>query len=221
MRSTSAERTGAVALDYIERTAPIVLLLIDRKGSIVHANRYVSELVGEACVGQPLEQLLVGGESSPSLLAERRIAEDTEWMLNLKSATGLPQTLYFRAADCGEHRLLLGPHDMSELRHLQREQIALNRELGVVNRTLQKADTELVKLNALKNQFLGMAVHDSRRPAGVALNCSELLRETLSPEARKTFIPFFDWLTVQIPAFTELSDRALAKGPVRAGQRAF
>ena len=53
-----------------------------------------------------------------------------------------------------------------------------------------KAETELKKLNELKNKFLGMAAHDLRNPLGAILNYSQFLKEDedLDAETQSEFI---------------------------------
>lgn len=62
----------------------------------------------------------------------------------------------------------------------------LNNELANAQRQLAKQNAELERLNALKNQFLGMAAHDLRSPLAVLLGYSEFLlddlRDSLSAE---------------------------------------
>jgi signal transduction histidine kinase len=57
----------------------------------------------------------------------------------------------------------------------------LNNDLMVAQRALAKANAELERLNALKNQFLGMAAHDLRSPLGVILTYSEFLIDEATP----------------------------------------
>ena len=52
-----------------------------------------------------------------------------------------------------------------------------NNELVNLQRELAKKNAELERLNAQKNQFLGMASHDLRAPLGAILAYSELLLE--------------------------------------------
>jgi signal transduction histidine kinase len=56
----------------------------------------------------------------------------------------------------------------------------LNNELVNLQRELLKRNTELARINTLKNQFLGMAAHDLRNPLAAVMAFSELLIEELS-----------------------------------------
>lgn len=55
----------------------------------------------------------------------------------------------------------------------------LNNALVNLQRELAKKNAELGRLNELKNQFLGMAAHDLRKPAGLVLAYSEFLAEEM------------------------------------------
>lgn len=52
---------------------------------------------------------------------------------------------------------------------------SLNNELVSMQRALTKKNTELARLNDIKNQFLGMAAHDLRNPLSNILNFAEFL----------------------------------------------
>jgi two-component system, sensor histidine kinase and response regulator len=53
-----------------------------------------------------------------------------------------------------------------------------------------KAETELKKINELKNKFLGMAAHDLRNPLGAIMNYSQFLKEDedLDADTQSEFI---------------------------------
>ncbi|MDZ4121136.1 MAG: histidine kinase dimerization/phospho-acceptor domain-containing protein, partial [Candidatus Cloacimonadaceae bacterium] len=61
----------------------------------------------------------------------------------------------------------------------------VNNELVSVQRELNKTNTELTKLNNIKNQFVGMAAHDLRNPLGIIQSYSgfilDELKNSISP----------------------------------------
>ncbi len=65
----------------------------------------------------------------------------------------------------------------------------LNNELANLQRELAQKNMALERLNAQKNQFLGMAAHDLRNPLGVILSYSEFLLDategSLSPDKQE------------------------------------
>ena len=63
------------------------------------------------------------------------------------------------------------------MQRLQSEVLSLNRELNDLTRQLHLANAELRELNQLKNQFLGMAAHDLRKPVGVIMAYTEFVMD--------------------------------------------
>ncbi len=53
----------------------------------------------------------------------------------------------------------------------------LNNELAGMHRELAKKNVELARLNEEKNQFVGMAAHDIRKPLAIITTYSEILKE--------------------------------------------
>ncbi len=59
---------------------------------------------------------------------------------------------------------------------------AMNNELASLQRELSKKNDELERLNALKNQFLGIAAHDLRSPLSLIMAYSDFLIQEVSPQ---------------------------------------
>lgn len=66
----------------------------------------------------------------------------------------------------------------------------LNNELINLQRELAKKNTELQRLNELKNRFLGMAVHDLRNPLNIIHSYCEILEEELEGCVSEKHIQF-------------------------------
>jgi len=79
-----------------------------------------------------------------------------------------------------------GDHDDNTLEELSK----LNNELANLQRELAKKNTELIKLNEIKNRFLGMAAHDLRNPLGHIYNYAELIEDDIDnlSEAQQKFL---------------------------------
>lgn len=175
MSGEAAPTAGQIVWDYLSRQAAVIVLRVAGDGTVLFANRYALELTGLPLVGGSLDELLIfPGESgalpwlAPS--AEPRI-------MNIRVAAGLPQTLYVSTAALDGEWLLLGQADPGEQERLRREVLELNHELTALSRELALANAQLDQLNKLKNQFLGMASHDLRKPTGLIMNNAELLQE--------------------------------------------
>ncbi|MEI7895255.1 MAG: HAMP domain-containing sensor histidine kinase, partial [Myxococcales bacterium] len=91
--------------------------------------------------------------------------------LNVRTTSGLPQTLQVTVETVGQDHLLFGEVDAAEQTRLSQEVLEINQELN----NLSLKNGELAHLNALKNQFLGMAAHDLRKPIGLVMNYTEFL----------------------------------------------
>lgn len=101
-------------------------------------------------------------------------------MLTLSTAKGLPETFYFRFFPVADATLALSSLDFTEQSRLRDEVLALNRDLNNLARQLQQANGELRELNELKNQSLGMAAHDLRKPVGLIMTYSEFVLDEAS-----------------------------------------
>ncbi len=69
------------------------------------------------------------------------------------------------------------PPDDKEVQALFNEITRINNELVNLQRELNRKNAELERLNELKNNFIGMVVHDLRNPLGVIQNYADLLAE--------------------------------------------
>jgi signal transduction histidine kinase len=181
---TSAARIG---WEFLLRQASLLVLRVDSGGALLSANSYARELTGLPLNSGSLGDLLIVSTRQAEL--ERWLTPSGEpRLMNVRTRDGLSQTLYVTTAQLGSDLLLFGQADRQEQETLRREFLELNHELTARGRELARANSELVRLNGLKNKFLGMASHDLRKPTGLILNRAELLLDDpslqLTPEAR-------------------------------------
>lgn len=163
------------AAGYLLQEAALLFLVLDSEGRILDANRYCRGLAGDV-VGKPLTDVILDFTGAFSFSTLRRNLDGVH-LLNIRTLSGLPQTFYFHFLDLGEKILAFGEINSLEIETLRKSLVSANNELSNLGRELQKKNAELVKLNDLKNQFLGMAAHDLRNPIGVILSYSEFLLE--------------------------------------------
>lgn len=170
---------------FLEESASVVVLRLNVAGTILATNRQAAGLVGEPLVGLPWHTLLLnfGG----TLAFEDWLAKsERPRLLNFRTYAGLPQTLEVVVEPIGDDYLLFGEVNAAQQDRLGREVLELNHDLNNLTRELALKNGELAQLNALKNQFLGMAAHDLRKPIGLILSYAEFLideaGETLSAE---------------------------------------
>lgn len=175
---------------YLFKEASIFLLLTDKSGLVLECNDYTRRLLGIEPVGKKITEIFVNFDPEANLLV---LFDETsqEKLLNVNTFTGLPQSLYFRFYNLPHQHLILGRRDAEEQEFMRKEIIELNNELGGLMRQLHKQKSELEKLNKLKDQFLGMAAHDLRKPVGLILNYADFVVEDLAgnvPEEDKGFL---------------------------------
>ena len=183
---------GALAesiLDYIRTDASLVALVLDETGRILRANRYAEQLVGEELSQRMLAEIIVDFTHSlkfPDILRET----DRVHLFNIKTANGLPQTLHFRFRKAGSNFLCMGEINSIEMETLREGLVAAGNELSNLGRELQKKNAELVKLNELKNEFLGMAAHDLRSPISSIYSFSAFLLEEAGANLDQDHVEF-------------------------------
>lgn len=91
------------------------------------------------------------------------------------------QTNLLRAAIKQSHSI--APPAMGEREY--EEITRLNNELISIQREMTRTNVELARLNELKNQFMGMAVHDLRNPLQAIMNYSEAMIDMADTPARQ------------------------------------
>ncbi len=167
------------AWQYLAVSRSVVALRLSASGIILSANRHARTLIGEPLLRQPWHSMLLNfagvipfGEWLADVARPR--------LLNIHTTTGLPQTLEATVTPMGADFLLFGEVNAAEQARLSREVLELNHELNNLTRELTLKNDELAKLNALKNQFLGMATHDLRKPTGLILSYAEFLLDEAS-----------------------------------------
>jgi len=94
----------------------------------------------------------------------------------------------------------------------------LNNELVAMQRELAKKNVELEQLNALKNQFLGIAAHDLRNPLSVIMSYSEFLKEDAGAVLNDEQREFLDIIRASSRFMLNLVNNLLDVAQIEAGQ---
>jgi len=163
---------------FLQENASIIFLIINRQGVIKKSNTFTRSVLGEDPEGRRIDEFFV--DFSHSLNIDELLKEpEKPKLLNVNTPSGLPQTYYFQFSEIGEDILVLGKIDIEEVETLRKQLVSANTESANLTRELQKANAELKKLNQLKNQFLGMAAHDLRKPLALIYNIAEVLESQL------------------------------------------
>jgi signal transduction histidine kinase len=214
MKSGERDR---VILDFVRQEAPVFLLVLDRSGTIVDANEYTRELIGEEPQSKAIQDVFLDFSQSIDL-SEFSQKPDEPRLLNVKTPTGLPQTFYVRFIDLGNHFLALGSFDHNELELMRKSLVELNSELSSLTRELHKKNAELERLNRLKNQFLGYAAHDLRKPIGAIMSYSEFLLSETSTVLNEEHRRFLETISSSSIFMKTLVDDFLDVARIESGQ---
>ncbi len=174
MSTEAAALADGPGWSFLSTSQSVLALRLSAEGTIMGANAQAIRLVGEPLVGKPWHTLLLNFKG---------ISAWTDWLaetaqrrrLNVRTGSGVPQTLEVILERSGGDYLLFGEVNAGEQARLGREVLELNHELNNLSRELALKNAELAQLNALKNQFLGMAAHDLRKPIGLILSYAEFL----------------------------------------------
>jgi len=185
--NTDTSGLPQAAVQYLRNNARLLYLLFNEDGGVIDANEYSQTLIGKDIIASGMQHIFIDFNRTVNI-SSLRLHPEKPHLLSISTASGLPESFIVHCLPVGEDTLFLGSATAEETRKLQQELLVLNNQLSVLTRDLQKKNHQLVELNTLKNQFLGMAAHDLRNPVSAILSFSEfLLDETgdaLSPEHR-------------------------------------
>ncbi len=160
--------------EFFENHATVLYFCCDTDGIIKETNKYTRQVLGEKLNGKRLSEIFVDFYNA-FVLEDFLKDPNGLYLLNVTTASGLPQTFYFRFYRTQEGVVIFGEGDSEEMDNLRRNLLIINNELNNLTRELHKKNAELTMLNEIKNQFLGMAAHDLRTPIGAIKNYSEFL----------------------------------------------
>ncbi len=173
------ESIESILHEEVSRRASLILWVLDRENRIISANAFSTTLIGQPLEGKPFQEVVVDFQNR---MNPQQMADDPQkvHLVHIITKDRFPQSF-----SCTFHRIeagvvMIGSIPLQEQERLKTEIVTLNQELSNMTRDLQKANAELKHLNDLKNQFLGMAAHDLRKPVGIIMAYSDFLEEELS-----------------------------------------
>ena len=211
------ERFNNYLSSYIMDKASVLVIYFDRKGLIVEANSYAQSITGLNLKGEIFNKVLVDFSGSFTI-DDFIFDEDKVYMFNVVTASGLPETYYFRFKKEGDLVLVIGELDHSEITELRKNMVTLNNELGNLTRELHKSNAELKKLDILKNRFLGMAAHDLRSPLAIIESYSSFLMDELAGTLNSEHEQFLDIIKSTSSFMAGLIDNTLDISMIEAGK---
>lgn len=202
---------------YLQENAPVLYLLVDSGGRLLDGNAYSRKLLGKDLQRLTVHDIfLTFGE--PFDIASLRNHPEQVQMFSLATAAGLPETLLCHFLPVDENTLICGAFDADEMRRLRRELLDLNNQMNGLTRELQKKNHQLMELNQLKNQFLGMAAHDLRKPLSAILNYSEFLLDEVSSLLAPEHLGFLQTIHASTDFMRHLIDDFLDIALIEAGR---
>jgi signal transduction histidine kinase len=191
--------------------------VLSTDGKIVEANQYAIDLTGRRLFGEKLHDIIVDFTGKFDLAALTN-DKSKEHLLNIETASGLPQSFYFSFSTIKDHTLVFGRLDAEEFENMCKEQLSLNQELNNLTRQLHKKNAQLQRLNEEKNQFLGMAAHDLRKPIGLVIAYSDFLMEEAAQILNREQIGFLNAISSSCLFMKQLVDDFLDVSAIEAGK---
>lgn len=211
------EQYADQALHYLKETAPVVFLTCTDDGKIIDANRFAQLLTGQKLINSYLKKHIVDFAGTFDF-GELVRQSNHEHLLNIQTASGLPQSLYFRFKAFNDTVLTFGRLDIEELEIMRTKLLSFNHEFSNLTRQLQKKNAQLKKLNAEKNQFLGIAAHDLRNPIGLMLTYSEFLVAEAAPLLQGEHLRFLNTINAACQYMQQIVDDYLDYSAIEAGK---
>jgi signal transduction histidine kinase len=211
----SPDQTEGI-LEYFNDDSPVLFFLLSENGVVLAINRYCEGLLGKAVVGQRFGELLIDFQQSFKL--EEHIHKNSHSLLSLNIPNSLPRSYHFHFRCVNDTILVFGKNDADELELLRSELLHANQELNNLTRSLHKKNAQLAHLNTLKNQFLGMAAHDLRKPISVILNYVEFLLDETEEQLDHEHFSFLTRIEHAAYFMKRLVDDFLDVSAIEAGR---
>jgi len=204
-------------LFYLHNRAPLLFFVLDSKGHIVEANEHAETVTGIQLRGTPLADLVVdfSGTFNPGSFAREC---HKEHLLNIKTRWGLPQSYYFTFKEVRNQVLVFGRSDAEEIEGTRGKVQSLNEDLNNLARKLHKTNAQLEQLNRLKDQFLGMAAHDLRKPVSAIVHYTEFLLDEASEALTSEHVGFLQTIHSSTALMRRVIDDFLDVSLIESGR---
>ncbi len=203
--------------DYVLADAPIIYLLLGSDGVILQANRHAREVLGQDVCGKPMEEVFCSFHD-PLRVDELLSTGAEPRLLSVSTVSGMPQTRLFRFYQVGEHAAAIGAIDADELETLRSGLLEANQELANLSRELYKRNAALVRLDDVKNEFLGIAAHDLRNPISTISCYSDILVNDLEGQLSDDHMEFLSGMKSQTCFMLHLLDDLLDVTAIEMGK---
>jgi signal transduction histidine kinase len=174
---------------FLSQKSAIIYIETDADWAILKANDFGNRLFGKTLQGLQMHDFVV--DFTEKINFDDLLKEpDKKHILNVNTASGLPQTYYFTFYQEQDTNYIFGETSSTDAEDLRKSFISLNNNLNNLTRELQKKNVQLNKLNDQKNEFIGMAAHDLRNPIGVIMGYSEFILDEAEGKLPEEYIKF-------------------------------
>jgi len=209
------EMFADIVVNHFYKNGEIVIIHIGTDMKIKAANSYAFKMLGEHIAGENIKDCFVEFQEIPDL--EDIGKEGKECFINYNFDNNFPQTLKttFYKTDTG--LLLIGEANGREMEILRKELISMNNQLNNTTRELYRKNSELERLNKIKNQFLGIACHDLRTPLNSMGLLCEMLKDDISVFTEEELSRYLGMLEEQIKFMSELVKDMLDISAIESG----
>lgn len=180
---------------FIQKKATIIFIEFDKKGDIVAYNKYAEKMIGKNILAKNYKAVFIDFNNQISF--DDLISSTAELQMSINTATGEPETFAFCFYQSNQNFIAIGQLNNNDYISLRKQMLELNNELNTLNRELFKQKAELEKLNKLKSQFMGAAVHDLRNPVGNMMSVSQLLTKRLKDSISEKNLKFLQSIYAQ------------------------
>jgi len=204
-------------LEYFSGDAQVLCFLLNADGLVLSANSYSQKLLGDSVIGCSFEDVLVDFQQSFKL-ADYASKNTDNCLFSIKIPDSLPRSYLFSFRNVDDSILVFGKNDEEELELLRSQLLTTNNELNNLTRTLHKQNAQLAHLNTVKNQFLGMAAHDLRKPISVIMSYTEFLLDEAEEQLDEEQMSFLDRIEGSAGFMKRLVDDFLDVSAIESGR---
>jgi len=213
----SGNLVNEALIDFINNESHIIFFIFNNEGKIIKSNRYFKQLTGKNEDNLLLNDILIdfNHEISKKIFSKH---QEKPILINVNTVKGIPQTFYFKIHLFENYYLALGEINNIEIEELRLSLVQLNNDLSNLSRELYKKNSELEKLNDLKNQILGMAAHDLRSPISIVLSYSDYLLDEARESLTEKQIKFIEIIRNSSEFMLQLLDDLLDIAKIEMGK---
>ena len=137
------DQYDGITHEYVRKRASLLFFVLSSDGRILEANAHAKLLTGQNLTPLMFEDIILDFNQKFSL---GDVSQDgtKEYLLNINTRFGLPQSYYFVFFSMPADKILVyGRLDTEELENMRKEVLTLNNELNTLVRELQKKNSEL------------------------------------------------------------------------------